>query len=214
MNTLSSERKVSETPPAGLVPTYEVFLETYPDQRAEYVDGRILTKMTTTRTHDELAGFLYSLLKFYSQIHGIGKVFGDSFQMKLEIDGTIRGREPDVMFVAKENLEMITERFLDGPADVAVEIVSADSEERDRVEKFREYEAAGVREYWLIDPRKSSAEFFKLGAQGRFELMSIEEGGVFRSDAVKGFWLKTEWLLHEGPPELIDAFVALGLIDR
>jgi Uma2 family endonuclease len=170
--------------------------------------------MITTKSHDEFTGFLNSLLRFYSQVHGIGKVFGNSYQMKLEIGGTIRGREPDVIYVAKRNFQRITERFLDGPADVAVEVVSVDSEERDRIEKFREYEAAGVREYWLIDPRKPSAEFFKLSVQGRFEPINIDEKGTFRSEAVEGFWLKTEWLLNDEPPELADAFVALGLINK
>ena len=43
--------------------------------------------------------------------------------------------------------------FLDGPADLVIEVISDDSVTRDRVEKFDEYLEAGVREYWVIDPR-------------------------------------------------------------
>ncbi|MEJ7756097.1 MAG: Uma2 family endonuclease [Nocardioidaceae bacterium] len=52
--------------------------------------------------------------------------------------------------------------YLDGAADLAIEIISPESIGRDRGEKFVEYEAAGIREYWLIDPERRQAEFYRL----------------------------------------------------
>ncbi|MDW8290080.1 MAG: Uma2 family endonuclease, partial [Armatimonadota bacterium] len=72
------------------------------------------------------------------------------------------GRSPDILFVSQQNLHRLKPTYLDGPADLVVEIISPESEERDRTQKFSEYERGGVREYWLIDPEKRLAEFYVL----------------------------------------------------
>jgi Uma2 family endonuclease len=71
--------------------------------------------------------------------------------------------------------------------------------ERDYVEKFREYEEAGIPEYWVIDPRpgKERADFFVL-RDGRYIAEQLEEG-VFRSTVVDGFWLRVDWLGETEP---------------
>lgn len=58
-----------------------------------------------------------------------------------------RCREPDIIFVGKERLHLLKETFFDGATDLIVEIISSESYTRDRVEKYSEYEAAGVKEY-------------------------------------------------------------------
>lgn len=77
-----------------------------------------------------------------------------------------------------------------GGADLVIELVSDDSVGRDRVAKLAEYEAAGVAEYWLFDPRpgKQRADFFLL-ADGRFRPAALDPAGRFRSRALPGFWL-------------------------
>jgi len=44
---------------------------------------------------------------------------------------------------------MLKHTYPDGPADLAIEIVSEESRLRDRGEKFAEYEVGGVKEYWI-----------------------------------------------------------------
>jgi Uma2 family endonuclease len=64
-------------------------------------------------------------------------------------------REPDVVFVFSEHADWIGEDYCDG-ADLVIEVVSPDAEsrERDWVEKRRDYAAAGIREYWIVDPQE------------------------------------------------------------
>jgi Uma2 family endonuclease len=52
---------------------------------------------------------------------------------------------------------------------------------RDRGDKFVEYEAAGVREYWLIDPDRKQAEFYQLAETGRYQLAALDGEGRFYS---------------------------------
>jgi Uma2 family endonuclease len=78
-------------------------------------------------------------------------------------------------------------------------------------EKFYEYEQAGVREYWLIDPDRKQAEFYRRGEDGIFRLAFVGREGVFRSDVLKGFWLKVEWLWQEPLPSLMSVLKAWEL---
>jgi len=129
------------------------------------------------------------------------------FQMKLE-----RGREPDILFVAREHLDRLLESRLDGPADVVVEITSPDSLLRDRGEKLAEYELGGVREYWLIDPERERADFYRLDAEGYYERAPVDAEGVYHSEAVPGFRLRVEWLWQEPLPKVLNVLREMELI--
>jgi Uma2 family endonuclease len=61
------------------------------------------------------------ILGLYCHARGLGEVLDAPFLMKLE-----RGREPDVLFVSREHLDRLKENYLDGPADLVIEIVSVE----------------------------------------------------------------------------------------
>src|SRR5688572_26193368 len=87
----------------------------------------------------------------------------------------------DLFFVTREHLERLKPTLLEGPADLAVEIISAESVGRDRGDKFVEYEQPGISEYWLLDPERQQAEFYELGADGRYRLALGGRAGEYRS---------------------------------
>jgi len=91
-----------------------------------------------------------------------------------------------------------------------VEIVSRWSVRRDGRDKFREYEVAGVREYWLIDPARKSADFYTLESNGKYSAVDIGEDGLFRSRVVDGLFLRPEWLWNA--PSAIDVLRELKVI--
>jgi len=93
-----------------------------------------------------------------------------------------------------------------------LEIVSPESKARDRGEKFYEYEAAGVGEYWLIDPDRQQAEFYRLGADGHYWLFTADAEGVYRSEVLPGLWLRVEWLWQEPLPKVLDVLREMELI--
>ena len=90
-------------------------------------------------------------------------------------------REPDVQVVLPTSLERIKDTYLDGPADLVVEIISPESDTRDRVDKFSEYQAGGVPEYWIIDPIYEEALFYQRDEQGLFQRAPLDEHGVYHS---------------------------------
>ncbi len=81
---------------------------------------------------------------------------------------------------------------------------------RDRGEKFYEYEQAGIREYWLIDPQREQAEFYPLTPEGRYRLTLPDAEGVYRSAVLPGFWLRVAWLWQ--PSRVLEALRELALI--
>lgn len=191
--------------------SYTDFLHNFADQYAEFENGEILTNMTVTKTHSELTQFLSTLLDLYVQKHKLGRVYGEPFQMKLTIGDQIFGREPDVFFVPNTGFNRLTENYLDGPAALAVEVVSKESSRRDKVQKLAEYEAAGVSEYWIIDPYEESARYFVLNSQGRFVERS-PVAGVYESEAVIGLRIRSDWFWQKPSPNLIRALNELELL--
>lgn len=189
--------------------TYEEFLDwADEDTHAEWVDGEVVFMSPVSDAHQEVSGFLVSLLREFAEAHQLGKVRYESFQMKLVT--TPRGREPDVLFIANANLSRLKPNFLDGPADLVVEIVSPDSIERDRVSKFAEYQG-GVREYWLIDPLTRAANFFLLDDMGRYQSVPADAEGVYHSAVLAGLWLRVAWLWQSPSPPMYAVRKELGL---
>ncbi len=178
--------------------TYEQFLQWLDeDTWAEWVDGEVELMSPVSLEHGRLHTFLLSLLHFYVSLKRSGEVYSEPFQMKTGAD--LPGRSPDVLFVSKQNRHRLTPTYLNGPADLVVEIVSAESEERDRQQKYSEYERGGVREYWLVDPHKRVAEFYFRGEDGKFALQMRGERGEYRSAVVEGLQLQVEWFWDQPP---------------
>jgi len=170
---------------------------------AEWVNGEVIVQMPPKIRHQRVVRFLLQMLGLFAQLFRLGEVLPTPTEMRAMPDGS--AREPDVLFVAWEHLERLTEARLSGPADLIVEVVSDDSVSRDRSDKFYEYQAAGVREYWIIDPRPSyeRADFYVLDTKGRYQPVPIDPDGRYHSTVLAGFWFEVEWVLSEEPPDVL-----------
>ena len=128
---------------------YEDFLEFCDDDTlAEWVNGNIERYYPASERHQDMVRWLIAVLGIYVEAKELGVIRPAPFQMKTGRD--LPGRAPDIIFVRKENQGMLKRRYLDGPADLTIELVSAESRLRDRGEKFAEYEIGGVKELGLI----------------------------------------------------------------
>jgi Uma2 family endonuclease len=213
VSTMSSDlidEKQAKAPPPGPV-SFEEFMEWLDeDTRAEWVDGEIIMMSPASDQHQDLVEFLIIILRFFNETNQAGWVRVAPFVMRTSVQPS--GREPDILFVMKDRLDLVKETYLDGPADLVVEIVSPESVGRDRGEKFVEYEAAGVREYWLIDPLRQQAEFYQLGSDGRYRSSSLDADGVYRSPVLDTFWLRVAWLWQRPLPPVLSVLKELELL--
>lgn len=189
--------------------TFEQFLQMLDeDTRAEWVDGEVVALSPASALHEGLGGFLYALLRAYVEQKSLGRVLVAPFVMRLPKAN--RGREPDILFVKREHLSRLKDTYLDGPADLVVEITSTESVLRDRGEKYAEHELEGVAEYWVIDPEAKRADFFVLGDRVWYERRQEDAEGVYHSRVLEGFTLPVEWLWQH--PPLVEALQRLGLV--
>ena len=190
--------------------SFEEFLNRAEDESwAEWVDGEVMLLSPPSVEHQDVSGFLTTLLRFYAEENQLGRVLSAPFLMK---NGpTLPGREPDILFVATQNLTRLQPNYLEGPADLVVEIISTESRTRDRNEKFTEYEQGGVREYWIVDPARDQAEFYQSNAQGSFQPVTPDANGIYRSDAMPGLWIEVPWLWRTPLPTLRSVLRAWGI---
>lgn len=191
--------------------SYEEYLTQIDESKqAEWVDGEAIIFMPPTMRHQQIVGFLYSLLLSFVQHFRLGEVIVAPFEMKVTAESN--AREPDILFVSNEHLDRLTEKKLEGPADLVVEVISTSSVYRDRSDKFDEYEAAGVREYWMVDarPGKENASFWVLDEMGRYRAGVVDEDDIYRSTVIPGFWLNVGWLRTEEQPSPILAFAEIA----
>ncbi len=186
--------------------TYDEFLAwADEDTLAEWVDGEVIMTSPASNRHQQIGAFLAEVLGGFVRSRHLGKVIQPPFQIKLAHSG----REPDLLFVAQEHLDRLKETYLDGPADLVVEIVSPESMARDRGEKFYEYAQGGVPEYWLIDPQTGWAEFYQL-EQGHYLPVFSGAQGRYESAVLPGFWLRVEWLWQESLPSPLLALAEIA----
>ncbi|MEI6044676.1 MAG: Uma2 family endonuclease [Chloroflexota bacterium] len=187
--------------PNGSYITYEDFLEwADEDTLAEWRDGRIEMSGPASRRHQEISGLLYEVFTTFVHIFDLGVVLQNPFQMKLP-GKRGSGREPDLLFVAKANLSRLENGLVRGPADLVVEVVSPESEWRDRHDKFQEYAAGGVPEYWLIDPTQQQVQFYRLNDQAQYQNQTLDTADRYYSLALPNFWLKPTWLWRNPLPD-------------
>lgn len=164
------------------------------DTHAEWVDGEVIVFMPAKDIHQAVVGFLYHLLTSFIDLFQLGQIRVAPLGMRLEKSTAVR--EPDILFIANDHLDRLTADRLEGGADLVIEVISDDSVYRDRQEKFKEYEAEGIPEYWIIDPRpnKQRADFFRLNEAGAYELYATEDSERVESSVVADFWLRPLWL--------------------
>ena len=75
--------------------------------------------------------------------------------------------EPDLLFVAGDQAAILTEKNVQGPPALVVEVLSKSTRKRDAQIKRRLFERTGVREYWLVDPELDTVQVFRPSADGQ-----------------------------------------------
>jgi Uma2 family endonuclease len=190
--------------------SYEEYLAwTDEDVHSEWVNGEVIVQMPAKEPHQRVVAFLIQLMGLFIQLYKLGRLLPAPFEMRAVPDGS--AREPDLLFVAREHLDRLSAERLSGPADLVVEVISDDSVARDRADKFYEYQAAGVREYWILDsrPARERADFYVLDGKGRYQPVPIDADGRYHSTVLPGFWMQVDWVLSVEPPDVLAALAQI-----
>lgn len=151
--------------------TYKDYLYWPEGERWELIDGVPYLMSPPARLHQEVSGELFRQIanylvgkdcKVYSAPFGVKLPKGDEKE-EGDIDTVV---EPDITVVCDKS--KLDDKGCKGAPDLIIEITSPSSGRRDKLEKFNKYEAAGVKEYWIVEPEQKLVSVFTLGADGRY----------------------------------------------
>lgn len=178
------------------------------DTRAEWVDGKVVVTSPSSAEQDDLNGWLLNIMRPFLDHHDLGSVHGPNLTARFASQR--RRRVPDLLVVLKGRQHLVMKNHVEGAPDLIIEIVAPESQTRDRREKYVEYEKAGVREYWIIDPISQQLEAYTL-KRGRYAEIAPEKE-VWRSVLLPGFYLKPAWLWRKPLPKVFTVLKELGML--
>ncbi len=195
----SSPPLIREGPRLPRPLTFDEFLVQYAGKHAEWhPDGTVEIVVSTQITHNRITRFLSTLLGLYLGFRPIGELLSAPYPQQVT---SYPAREPDLMVVRDDRRKSITATALEGPADIVIEVVSPESAERDYSVKYREYEAAGVQEYWLIDADRRVFDIHERVADGRYQRRLPDASQFVTSALLPGFALDPALLWRESLPQ-------------
>src|SRR5262249_54747598 len=140
--------------------TYEDFCaRVNEDQKADLIDGVIYMASPENTDANELFGWLFIVMELFVEEYQLGQIYGSRVAARLTEK---TAPEPDILFVSKRHLSRVKRGGVEGPPDLAVEIVSPDSIDRDYNLKRKKYEEAGIPEYWIIDEIEETITLLRL----------------------------------------------------
>ena len=174
--------------------TYDDFLR-FPDdgRRHELIDGEhYVTPSPNTRHQRLVLRLSVALARYIEQHQSAGEVFIAPFDVVFTNFDVV---EPDLLFVAADQQEIVTEKHVRGAPAIVVEVLSPGTRRVDEKVKYRLFERAGVREYWLVDPELDLVKVFRRAADGSFPRvaeLSSESHGLLTTPLLPGFTLPLE----------------------
>ena len=193
MNTTAEKQRVVK----HLVTFDEFCLRVQEHEKADLIDGVIYMASPESLEGNELVFWVARLVGDFVDEKESGKVYIERVAFRL---GLHQSPEPDIAFVHKDRLHLCQYGYFDGPPDLAMEFVSPESVERDYEKKRKQYQTAGVREYWIVDEATQEVTLLHLQANGEYEKAAPRDGR-FESVVLPGFHLRPEWLWQSPLPK-------------
>ena len=158
--------------------TYADYLNWFDDVRRELIDGFIHLMSGPMRRHVEVTSTLIIRLGNYiEKKKGKCKVYHAPFDVRLPIHGSKDDDkvydvvQPDICVVC--DLSKLDDKGCIGAPDLIVEVLSPSTLRMDWNRKMMLYEKAGVREYWIVDPRTKTVSVFLLQPDGNFDFGTV-----------------------------------------
>ena len=122
----------------------------------ELWNGEIIISPAPHPNHQLIVRSFYKILDEYIERQKLGQVFVSPVDVVLTPRRVV---QPDVLFISQARLGIVKD-CIDGVPDLAMEVISEHSWQRDRIEKKALYEQAGLPEYWIVDLESETIEVF------------------------------------------------------
>jgi len=158
--------------------SYADYLTWLDDKRRELINGFIHLMSAPWRRHARALSKIYFRIEAYIEKKKVKcHAYMAPFDVRLPLHGSTDDDkifdvvQPDICVVC--DLSKLDEKGCIGAPDLIVEILSPSTLKYDWNYKFNLYEAAGVREYWIVDPNAKIAYIFLLQSDGKYDLGTV-----------------------------------------
>ena len=170
----------------GMRLTYDDYCLMPSDRRHELVEGEMRMVPSPTTVHQGVSmRILYRLMQWVEE-RGLGQVYGAPLDVVLSRHNVV---QPDILFISRERLGIITDANIQGAPDLVIEVLSKGTEDWDRVTKRAVYSKYGVRELWLVDPWSKTIEVACHTGEDLVTVQVCESGMTAESRVLAGFRL-------------------------
>ena len=170
--------------------TYEDYLHLIPPDSFgfEILRGELIVSPSPNRRHQRTVLSLGRLLDVHVNTQNLGEIFVAPFDVVLDANSSVSENivQPDLMFISKDRLNIITDDNIRGAPDLVIEVLSDSTARYDHVEKMRTYTEFGVKEYWIIDADQKTLEAFELTGDEPVLQATMAESDVFKPKLFPG----------------------------
>lgn len=164
-----------------------------PDQKIEFIDGEVILHSPARNRHLDVTMLTAKLLHTFVALHRLGTVKSEKCLCVFPRNDY----EPDIVFFGPEKVASLTPDTMKFPVpDLAIEVLSSSTEDRDRGVKFEDFAINGVGEYWIIDAVTQTVEQYVL-VDAAYELRIKSSSGRLCSIMIAGLEFEIEAMFDE-----------------
>lgn len=150
-------------------------------QRAELIDGQLYAMAPPNFLHQKISFALSRKIADHIDANnGSCEVVPAPFAVNLNKNDET-WVEPDISVICDKN--KLSDHGCDGAPDWIIEVTSPSTQSRDYLKKLLLYQNAGVREYWIVNPKFSSTTVynFEIGESSSYSFRESISVGIFNN---------------------------------
>ena len=155
----------------------------------ELLNGHIVKKQAPSPQHQEAVANINWFMSSFIRERDLGKVYTSPIDVFFD---KYNNTQPDILFIKKERLFIVTKDGIQGQPDLVVEVLSPSTYRVDRIAKMKTYCEFGVSEYWIVDPIYKAVEVYSLENNAYIMTSNAIETGEISSKILDGLTIDLE----------------------
>ena len=159
----------------------------------ELLNGHIVKKQAPSPQHQEAVENINWSLSYFVREKGLGKIYTSPIDVFFD---KYNNTQPDILFIKKERLFIVTKDGIQGQPDLIVEVLSPSSYRYDKVDKMKIYCQFGVSEYWIVDANNKAIEVYSLENNAYILTSLAAETGEVSSKILDGLTIDIEKIFN------------------